>query len=129
MIGQAGVGKSRLLRELTLAVGDREPPPAVRLGSCPAYGAGLAYWALGEIVRGTFEIVDTDDADAAWRKLHGGIEELVADAETGGAGRAARRRARSPARDRAARRRSPDGGRRARTRSRCASACSPPSGP
>jgi class 3 adenylate cyclase/tetratricopeptide (TPR) repeat protein len=77
VLGQAGVGKSRLLREFTQMVGDRQPPPAVRLGGCPAYGAGLAYWALAEIVRGTFEIVDTDDSEAAWRKLHGGIEELV----------------------------------------------------
>ncbi|HEY8002525.1 MAG TPA: adenylate/guanylate cyclase domain-containing protein, partial [Solirubrobacterales bacterium] len=81
VIGQAGVGKSRLLRELTLSVGDRPSPPAIRLGSCPAYGAGLAYWALGEIVRGTFEIVDTDDTGSAWRKLCGGIEELTADAD------------------------------------------------
>ncbi len=81
VLGQAGVGKSRLLREFAHIVGDRSPPPAVRLGGCPAYGAGLAYWALGEIVRGTFEIVDTDDTEAAWRKLHGGIEELTADAE------------------------------------------------
>ncbi len=82
VIGQAGVGKSRLLRELTLRVGESDRPPAVRLGSCPAYGAGLAYWALAEIVRGTFQIVDTDDAGVAWRKLHGGIEDLVAGSET-----------------------------------------------
>jgi len=82
VIGQAGVGKSRLLRELTLNVGGRERPPAIRLGSCPAYGAGLAYWALGEIVRGTFEIVDTDDASTAWRKLRDGIELLVAGTES-----------------------------------------------
>ena len=82
VIGQAGVGKSRLLRELAARVGELDPPPAVRLGSCPAYGSGLAYWALGEIVRGTFEIVDTDDAETAWRKLSRGIEELVASADT-----------------------------------------------
>ena len=81
VIGPAGVGKSRLLRELTLEIGGRPSPPAVRLGSCPAYGAGLAYWALGEIVRGTFDIVDTDDAGAAWRKLKGGIEDLLTDSE------------------------------------------------
>ena len=82
IIGQAGVGKSRLLRELTTRVGELDPPPAVRLGSCPAYGAGLAYWALGEVVRGTYEIVDTDDAEVAWRKLNRGIEELLSEAET-----------------------------------------------
>ncbi len=82
VIGQAGVGKSRLLRELAMNVGEREPPPAVRLGSCPAYGAGLSYWALGEIVRGTFDISDSDDAELAWTKLHRGVEELLADSDT-----------------------------------------------
>ena len=77
VIGPAGVGKSRLLRELTMEVGRREPPPAIRLGGCPAYGAGLAYWALGEIVRGTFDIVDNDAADAAWRKLSRGVVDLL----------------------------------------------------
>ena len=77
VIGPAGVGKSRLLRELTMEVGQREPPPAIRLGGCPAYGAGLAYWALGEIVRGTFDIVDNDGADAAWRKLSRGVVALL----------------------------------------------------
>ncbi len=81
-LGQAGVGKSRLLRELTLRVGERDQPPAVRLGSCPAYGAGLAYWALGEVVRGTFDIVDTDDVGAAWRKLDRGISALVDESDT-----------------------------------------------
>jgi class 3 adenylate cyclase/predicted ATPase len=82
VLGQAGVGKSRLLRELTLRVGERERPVAVRLGTCPAYGAGLAYWALGEVVRGTFDIVDTDDVATAWRKLNRGIAELVALSDT-----------------------------------------------
>jgi class 3 adenylate cyclase/tetratricopeptide (TPR) repeat protein len=82
VLGQAGVGKSRLLRELALRVGERERPVAVRLGTCPAYGAGLAYWALGEVVRGTFDIVDTDDVATAWRKLNRGIAELVARSDT-----------------------------------------------
>jgi class 3 adenylate cyclase/predicted ATPase len=82
VIGQAGVGKSRLLRELTARVANADPKPAIRVGSCPAYGAGLAYWALGEIVRGQFEIVDTDDSEAAFAKLRRGIEGLVSEAET-----------------------------------------------
>ena len=82
VLGQAGVGKSRLLRELADRAGTLEPPVAVRLGNCPAYGAGLAYWALGEVVRGTFDIADTDDASTAWNKLSGGIGNLVATSDT-----------------------------------------------
>ena len=82
VIGQAGVGKSRLLRELTARLATAPEQPAVRLGSCPAYGAGLAYWALGEVIRDQFDIVDTDDSEAAFGKLRRGIETLVSEAET-----------------------------------------------
>jgi class 3 adenylate cyclase/tetratricopeptide (TPR) repeat protein len=82
VVGPAGMGKSRLLAELTRRLGGIESPPAVRLGSCPAYGTGLAYWALGEVVRGTFEIADTDDAGAAWGKLERGVARLVAASDT-----------------------------------------------
>ncbi len=83
IIGQAGVGKSRLLRELADYAAARPEKPAVRVGRCPAYGSGLSYWALTEIVRGQFEIADTDDSQAAWGKLLRGVEKLVSDDETG----------------------------------------------
>ena len=76
VIGQAGVGKSRLLRELAAEVSERQDSPLMRVGHCPAYGSGLAYWALGEIVREQFQIVDTDDSEAAWSKLRFGFEKL-----------------------------------------------------
>jgi class 3 adenylate cyclase/predicted ATPase len=79
VLGPAGVGKSRLLREQTAKLTERSEEPALREGRCPAYGAGIAYWALGEIMRGQFEILDTDDSDAAWAKLSKGIEDLVSD--------------------------------------------------
>ncbi len=79
VIGQAGVGKSRLLRELAAEVAERQDSPLMRVGRCPAYGSGLAYWALGEIVRDQFQIVDTDDSDAAWSKLRSGFEKLFAE--------------------------------------------------
>ena len=66
--------------------------PRVREGRCPAYGSGLAYWALGEIVRGQFEIVDTDDSETAWGKLVGGVEELISDEDDRRARRTAWRR-------------------------------------
>ncbi len=83
VIGQAGVGKSRLLRELADNACERVEKPVVRVGRCPAYGSGLAYWALTEIVRGQFEIADTDDSQAAWGKLARGVEKLVSAEETG----------------------------------------------
>jgi class 3 adenylate cyclase/tetratricopeptide (TPR) repeat protein len=79
VIGQAGVGKSRLLRELAAQVADDPQGPLLRVGHCPAYGAGLAYWALGEVVRSQFEIVDTDNSELAWSKLRRGVEGLVSD--------------------------------------------------
>jgi class 3 adenylate cyclase/predicted ATPase len=82
VIGPAGVGKSRLIRDTMVALGNRPEPPAIREGHCPAYGTGIGYWALAEVLRGQFEIVDTDDSDVAWRKLCHGIEELVSGAET-----------------------------------------------
>jgi class 3 adenylate cyclase/tetratricopeptide (TPR) repeat protein len=82
VIGQAGVGKTRLLREFGRQLAEREQKAAFRVGHCPAYGAGLAYWALGEIIRGQFEIVDTDDSELAWKKLVNGIEAVGSKLET-----------------------------------------------
>jgi class 3 adenylate cyclase/tetratricopeptide (TPR) repeat protein len=82
VMGQAGVGKSRLLRELATQVGAHPEQPLMRVGHCPAYGTGLAYWALGEVIRSQFEIVDTDDSELAWRKLSGGVAGLVSEEVT-----------------------------------------------
>jgi class 3 adenylate cyclase/tetratricopeptide (TPR) repeat protein len=82
MIGPAGVGKSRLMWEVIGALAARPEPPAIRVGHCPAYGARIGYWALAEVIRAQFEIVDTDDPQAAWEKLRDGIQQLVSGAET-----------------------------------------------
>ena len=82
VMGQAGVGKSRLLRELADSVADDPDGPMLRLGHCPAYGAGLAYWALGEVIKAQFEIVDTDGSELAWSKLRRGVEAVVSDEVT-----------------------------------------------
>jgi class 3 adenylate cyclase/tetratricopeptide (TPR) repeat protein/type II secretory pathway predicted ATPase ExeA len=79
VIGQAGVGKTRLLRELATHVSERDDSALMRVGHCPAYGSGLAYWALGEVVRDQFQIVDTDDSEIAWSKLSSGFEKLFAE--------------------------------------------------
>ena len=77
MIGQAGVGKSRLLRELMSTLIDSETPPTIRSGQCPPYGSGIAYWALAEVLNQEFEIRDTDAPEVAWEKLRTGVTELM----------------------------------------------------
>ena len=80
--GEAGVGKSRLLRELVEGLQRADRPPLVRQGRCLPYGAGVVYWALGEALREECSIVAADAPDQARTKLHrhiGGM--LSADGE------------------------------------------------
>ncbi len=51
IMGEAGVGKTTLMRELWKQL--EEEAPAVRrlTGRCLAYGRGITYWPLGEILR------------------------------------------------------------------------------
>jgi class 3 adenylate cyclase/tetratricopeptide (TPR) repeat protein len=79
VLGQAGVGKSRLLRELMSDLGSSDDPPTIRRGQCPPYGAGIAYWALAEVLNEEFEIRDTDTPEAAWEKLRSGVTQLMSE--------------------------------------------------
>ncbi|MEA2449589.1 MAG: hypothetical protein QOG63_1521, partial [Thermoleophilaceae bacterium] len=77
VIGEAGVGKSRLLAELRERLGARDGTLRVREGGCPAYGASSAYAAFAEVLRAEFGIRESDTADIAWRKLTGGIATVL----------------------------------------------------
>jgi class 3 adenylate cyclase/tetratricopeptide (TPR) repeat protein len=86
VVGQAGVGKSRLARELAAALDRRDPAPALREGRCLPYGSSVVYWPLSEVLRAECKIADGDHADLAWTKLSGHLLELVAESpgEAGG---------------------------------------------
>ena len=86
VLGQAGVGKSRLLRELMTNLAESDDPPTIRRGQCPPYGAGIAYWALAEVLNDEFEIRDTDAPEAAWEKLRASVTELMKELEDEPAG-------------------------------------------
>ncbi len=85
VLGQAGVGKSRLLRELTESLAQSEQPPIVRQGQCTPY-AGISYLALVEVLREEFALLDTDTPQEAWLKLSGGVEELMEELGEPGSG-------------------------------------------
>src|SRR5215211_5161775 len=85
--GDAGVGKTRLANELTDRLRSLDPAPEALLGRNPPYGRGIAFWALGEVLREAAGAgADTSGADVrkalATRlgKLGAGDAEEVATA-------------------------------------------------
>ena len=66
VVGNAGVGKSRLVAELV----ERYRPRATLLvGRCLPYGEGITYWPLAEVVEQAVGIDDGDEAEVARAKL------------------------------------------------------------
>ena len=66
IIGDAGVGKSRLVAELVARVGDEA---LVLEGRCLPYGRGITYWPLVEIVRAAAGIGSGDGTEQAREKI------------------------------------------------------------
>jgi len=87
VVGEAGVGKSRLLQHFEEEVSLRAAPPLVRRGRCLPYGSSIVYWPLGEVIRAECGIVDGDPPAEAWRKLSDRLADLLGEGE-GEGGRA-----------------------------------------
>jgi class 3 adenylate cyclase/tetratricopeptide (TPR) repeat protein len=66
VLGLAGVGKSRLTRELLSRLGDG---PRVLEGSCLPYGEGITFWPIAEMVKHAAGIEDVDDSSTARDKI------------------------------------------------------------
>jgi class 3 adenylate cyclase len=69
IVGEPGVGKSRLVRELSAILGEEAPPPLARTGRCLAYGSGITYWPLGEVVREHYGLHEGDPHDVVSERL------------------------------------------------------------
>jgi class 3 adenylate cyclase/tetratricopeptide (TPR) repeat protein len=79
VVGEAGAGKSRLVWEFFKYIDGIEKVVRWHQGRCLAYGEGVAYWALAEMVRARAGIVEEEDAASARRKLRATVEEHVPD--------------------------------------------------
>jgi class 3 adenylate cyclase/tetratricopeptide (TPR) repeat protein len=79
VVGEPGIGKSRLVTELRAALDDRPEIVTWRHGRCLPYGEGITFWALGEIVKAEAGILESDDLQEASAKLEETVEGLVAD--------------------------------------------------
>jgi class 3 adenylate cyclase/tetratricopeptide (TPR) repeat protein len=71
IVGEPGVGKTRLVRELWEILADEKPVPLRRTGRCLPYGDGITYWPLGELLREHLGLRDNDRPDEILRKLEG----------------------------------------------------------
>jgi class 3 adenylate cyclase/tetratricopeptide (TPR) repeat protein len=79
LVGVPGIGKSRLVAELSGAV-DAEPELIFwRQGRSLPYGEGVTFWALAEMVKAQAGILETDTADVAVGKVRRTLEDLVSD--------------------------------------------------
>jgi class 3 adenylate cyclase len=79
--GIAGIGKSRLVWELEKYVDGLAEDIRWHAGRCLAYGEGVTYWPLAEMVRTRADIVEGEQADTARAKLRLAVEEAIADPE------------------------------------------------
>jgi class 3 adenylate cyclase len=69
VVGDAGVGKSRLVRELWAALEAQPEGPVLRVGRCLSYGSAITYWPVREIVQAHFDLPDDADSREVIRRL------------------------------------------------------------
>jgi len=81
IVGVAGIGKSRLSWEFFKYVDGLIEDVWWHRGRCLAYGEGVSYWALAEMVRMRAGIVEEETAEDARRKLADALELYVSDPE------------------------------------------------
>jgi class 3 adenylate cyclase len=75
IIGEPGVGKSRLCAELLQHIEERPDLIFWRQGRSLPYGEGIAFWALGEIVKAECGILESDSPEEAAAKLGRALRE------------------------------------------------------
>jgi class 3 adenylate cyclase/tetratricopeptide (TPR) repeat protein len=79
VIGEPGVGKTRLVRELAAFVDAQPELVAWRRGHCLSYGEAVGFWALGEIVKAQAGILESDDPLEGAAKLDAAVRGVAGD--------------------------------------------------
>ena len=80
LYGEAGVGKSRLVAELLAGLEAASPTPIAVRGRCLAYGDGITYWPLAELLKAHAKTLDSDPADVALARVTDSAEAVLAAA-------------------------------------------------
>jgi tetratricopeptide (TPR) repeat protein len=77
--GQAGVGKSRLAWEFLKYIDGVLEPIYFHQGRSPAFGEGVTFWALGEMVRRRAKLAEGDDEPTTRERIAATLAEYVPD--------------------------------------------------
>ncbi|HEX9598704.1 MAG TPA: adenylate/guanylate cyclase domain-containing protein [Gaiellaceae bacterium] len=79
LVAVPGMGKSRLVYELWRIV-DADPELITwRQGRCVAYGDGVAFWALAEVVKAQAGILERDSEEGVEEKLRVAVVDAIDD--------------------------------------------------
>jgi len=79
VIGEAGIGKSRLAWEFEKYLDGVVDNAFWHEGRSPSYGEGISYWALAEMVRRRAGIAEGDEEEAVRAALNATLELFVPD--------------------------------------------------
>jgi class 3 adenylate cyclase/tetratricopeptide (TPR) repeat protein len=82
VVGEPGIGKSRLLAELRRRLGDRRVTWVE--GRCPSYGTAVAYLLPLALLRSHWGIVETDTPDGITAKVRSGLQAVGMDPDEDG---------------------------------------------
>ncbi len=75
IVGEPGIGKSRLLAEFARRLDERPEVVTWRQGRCLPFGSNVTFWALSEIVRDSAGVLDSDGVARTEARL----EAVLAD--------------------------------------------------
>lgn len=79
VIGEAGLGKSRLVAEIRTFVVSETPKVLWLEGHTLSFGQTISYWPFQEILQGWAGITEEDDGNDAWRKLDDKVRALFGE--------------------------------------------------
>jgi class 3 adenylate cyclase/tetratricopeptide (TPR) repeat protein len=77
--GVGGIGKSRLVWEFNKYIDGLADEIWWHQGRCLAYGEGVAFWALAEMVRGRAGILEDEESSSSLAKLQASVDRHVLD--------------------------------------------------